>query len=84
MTEFKIDKNIPIPKMKMPNSEKYLFLTKLKIGDSIFFSVDAIIATYGKNYRSRISYQARLLNVTLAFRSFPEDNGVRIWRVKPS
>jgi hypothetical protein len=74
MTEFKIDKNIPIPK-RIYDSEYPYPIDNLNVGDSFFIE---------ERTSTQVSHIISRGNKMLGkrFTSRTMDGGVRIWRIK--
>ena len=94
MTEFKIEKNIPIP-TSLPFRQRNRFkklkelpLDKLEIGNSLLVSYKWIKKHFKEGRKGQKAFQGRIIqwgkfnNKMIVTRRLPLEEGVRIWHVK--
>lgn len=79
MTEFKIEKNVPMPKGAIKGRTKWGPWRELKVGESYLLPCEKIAHNM---VQSRVLQSCRLerSGIKLATRTCPE--GVRVWRIK--
>ena len=80
--EFKIEKEIPIPKNRNPGAlEKFPF-EKMKVNDSFFVPVSFINENYKNksSFQSTVCYSGKRHGRKYTVRKV--ENGYRVWRIK--
>ena len=73
MSEFVIEKSVPLPGRKVPGNPREL-LAKMEPGDSFF------VPQRDEKEGNRLRAAARYHNIKLAIRA--EGDGMRVWRLK--
>lgn len=76
---FKIEDNVPVPKVVPSNRNKYP-LELLQPGQSFFVPTDADKPKSVKNLRSSMAVRAKKLGIEIV--TIGDETGVRVWRTK--
>ena len=74
--EYKIEKGIPLPRLRSLNS--FTWISEMEIGESVF------VPELPETKRSNALYSARVIGLRLSSRTEVRDGviGFRFWRVK--
>jgi alanine-alpha-ketoisovalerate/valine-pyruvate aminotransferase len=76
---FKIDNDIPVPKV-VPSARNKYPLELLQPGQSFFVPIDPEKPKSAKNLRSSMAVRAKALEIEIV--TIADETGVRVWRTK--